>query len=120
MTATPFLAAKDDVIVYVGTYTGPKSKGIYAWRFRDGNLSPLGAVGETPNPSFLAIHPNGRFLYAANEQRDGSVTGFSIDKASGKLTEINKASAQGGGSCYVSIDGTGKYVLVANYALVRA
>jgi 6-phosphogluconolactonase len=115
MAATPYLAAKDDALVYVGTYTGPKSKGIYAWRFRDGSLSPLGAVGETTNPSFLTIHPTGRFLYAANEIRGGAVTGFSIDKASGKLTEINQASAQGGGSCYVSVDATGKYVLVANY-----
>lgn len=115
MAAAPYLSAKDDTLVYVGTYSGPKSKGIYAWRFRDGNLSPLGAVGETTNPSFLAIHPTGRFLYAVNETRDGSLTGFSIDKASGKLTEINSASAQGGGTCYVSVDATGRYALVANY-----
>jgi 6-phosphogluconolactonase len=115
MAATPYLSAKDDLLVFVGTYTGPNSKGIYGWRFRNGSLTSLGNVGETASPSFLAVHPTGRFLYAANEGREGSVTGFSIDKATGKLTEINKASSQGGGSCYVSVDQTGKYVLVANY-----
>jgi 6-phosphogluconolactonase len=73
MAASPYLKAKDDVLVFVGTYTGPKSKGIYGWRFRDGNLTALGNVGETASPSFLAIHPTGRFLYAANEGREGSV-----------------------------------------------
>src|SRR6476659_305748 len=56
-------------IVYVGTYSGPKSKGIYAFRFDagTGRLTPLGLVAETPEPSFLAIHPNSRYLYAVNE-----------------------------------------------------
>ena len=73
-----------DYYMYAGTYTRQKSKGIYAWRFHaaDGSLQSLGLVAETSNPSFLAIAPNGRFLYAANEdsrfegQPTGTVSAF--------------------------------------------
>lgn len=110
-------------LMYVGTYTGPKtnSKGIYAWRYENGKFAPLGMVAETPNPTFLTIHPKGRYLYAANEvpefegERAGSVTAFSIDPAGGALKAMNAVSAKGPGPCYVSVDRTGRYVLVANY-----
>ena len=60
------------LLVYVGTYTGAKSKGIHAFRFNQatGALTPVGLVAETPSPSWLALHPSGRFLYAANEVDD--------------------------------------------------
>src|SRR5437763_14295227 len=82
-------------LVYIGTYTGEKSKGIYAYRFHpdSGEIDSLGLVGETGSPSFLAIHPNRRFLYAVNEkdnfggQKSGSVTAFSIDPKTGRLTQ---------------------------------
>jgi 6-phosphogluconolactonase len=65
--------AADDRIMYVGTYTRAPSKGIYAYRLRaTGELAPIGNAGlaaETENPSFLAVHPNQRFLYAVNEMR---------------------------------------------------
>ena len=68
--AQPAKAAKGEYIAYVGAYTRPnKSKGIYAWRFQPatGKLTAIGLVGETASPSFLAIHPNRKFLYAVNE-----------------------------------------------------
>jgi 6-phosphogluconolactonase len=110
-------------IVYAGTYTGPDSKGIYAWRFQPGSgeLAELGAVGETPNPSFLAIDGPARHLYAANEigdyggQRSGSVTSFAIEPGTGKLTAINTVATKGGGPCYVSLHNSGKWVFAANY-----
>jgi 6-phosphogluconolactonase len=78
-------------------------------------------AAETVNPSFLAIHPNRRFLYAVGEvmefqgQKSGAVSAFSIDPATGKLTFLNKMSSRGMGPCHVSVDKTGKCVLVANY-----
>lgn len=59
---------KKDLLVYVGTST-KTSKGIYAWRMTaaTGELKPLGLVAETTNPTFLAVHPNRRFLYAVSE-----------------------------------------------------
>jgi 6-phosphogluconolactonase len=114
-----------DRIMYIGTYTRPPSKGIYAFRLQpNGALTPLGAAGlaaETENPSFLAVHPNQRFLYAVNEVsryegRDaGSVSAFSIDRATGTLTLLNRVSSRGGGPCHLSIDASGKWLFVANY-----
>ena len=58
-----------DYFVYIGTYTGPKSQGIYVYKFAaaTGKLTPLGLAAESTNPAFLAIHPNHRYLYAVNE-----------------------------------------------------
>jgi 6-phosphogluconolactonase len=117
-------ASRSSYLMYVGTYTGPNGKGIYAYRFNaaTGQATRVGPVAETPNPSFLAIDPNQRFLYAANEISDyqghksGAISAFAIDRKSGKLTLLNQVSSHGAGPCYVSLDQTGKYVLAANYA----
>ena len=116
---------KGKYLVYVGTYTeqGSKSKGIYAYRFdaTSFELSPIGLVAETTNPSFLAVHPNHRFLYAVNEvtqyrgQSSGGVSAFAIDHTTGKLTFLNEVASRGADPCYITVDKTGKYVLVANY-----
>lgn len=108
--------------VYVGTYTGTESKGgtdskgIYALRFDDltGTLTSAGLAAETSNPSFLALSPNRRFLYAANENSLGSVSAFAIDPQ-GKLKLLNTVSSLGSGPCHVAIDKTGKWLFVANY-----
>jgi 6-phosphogluconolactonase len=110
---------------YVGTYTeeGSKSKGIYAFRFdaATSEITPLGLAAETTNPSFVALHSNGRFLYAVNEvgnykgPNSGGVSAFSIDRATGKLTFLNELPSRGADPCYITVDQTGKYVLVANY-----
>ena len=116
-------APKGEYIAYVGTYTEKNSKGIYAFRFdaATGKLSPLGLAAETITPSFLAVHPNHRFLYAVNEvgnfngQKSGAVSAFSIDLKTSKLTFLNQVSSHGTGPCHLSLDKTGKSVLVANY-----
>ncbi len=115
--------SKGECLVYFGTYTRGSSKGIYVSRFNEvtGKLTPPELAAETANPSFLAIHPNGRFLYAAHEtnsfqgQRSGSVSAFAIDGVTGKLTLLNQVSSRGAGPAHVTVDRTGKYVLVANY-----
>src|ERR1700736_5261365 len=112
-------------IFYVGTYTedGSQSKGIYAYRFDadTGQITSLGLAAETTNPSFVALHPNGRFLSAVNEvgnykgPNSGGVSAFAIDRATGKLTFLNEVPSRGADPCYIIVDKTGKYVLVANY-----
>jgi 6-phosphogluconolactonase len=110
-------------LVYFGTYTRNKSKGIYVSRFSavDGKLSPPELAAETINPSFVALHPQGQFLYAVGEtdtfqgQRTGFVAAFSIDRATGKLTALNQLSSRGGSPCHLVVDRTGKNLLVANY-----
>jgi 6-phosphogluconolactonase len=109
---------------YIGTYTGPKSKGIYLMEFDAGSgaLTLKGVAAETPSPSFLAIHPNRKFLYAANEvgnfagRADGSISAFAIDPKDGSLSAINRRPSGGADPCYLVVDPTGRNVLVANYS----
>lgn len=112
-----------EFLVYFGTYTRGESKGIYVSRFdtAGGQFGSIQLAAETPSPSFLAIHPNKRFLFAVSElyetggPKGGAVSAFEIDRASGKLTFLNKASSRGGGPCHLAIDKTGKFIAVANY-----
>jgi 6-phosphogluconolactonase len=116
---------EDKYLMYVGTYTqeGSSSKGIYAYRYdpSSAQLTPIGLAAQTINPSFLAVHPNHHFLYAVNEvgnykgQKSGAVSAFAIDHASGKLTLLNQVASGGADPCYITVDKTGKFVLVANY-----
>jgi 6-phosphogluconolactonase len=116
-------ASGSDYLAYIGTYTQKNSKGIYVFRLNSstGKLTPLGLAAETTSPSYLAIHPNHRFLYAVAEvnnfggQKSGAVSAFSIDRSTGKLTLLNQVSARGSGPCHVMVDPTGKTLLVANY-----
>jgi 6-phosphogluconolactonase len=105
--------------VYVGTYTAKtQSKGIYLFEFSPdtGKLTSQGLAGETPDPSWVAVHPSGKYLYAANESgKDSAVSAFSIDPKTGKLTFLNKLPALGEDPCYLSFDKTGKFLFVANY-----
>jgi 6-phosphogluconolactonase len=110
-------------LLFIGTYTGKESKGIYSYRFDAGTseLTPLGVAAETTNPSFLTIDRSGRFLYAVNETHEfeggksGGVSAFSINRQTGKLTLLNTVSSRGADPCYIALDQTGKYLLVANY-----
>ena len=125
-------AAKDSpkrkYLLFVGTYTEKESKGIYAYRFdaASSELTPLGIAAEASNPSFLAIDPSHRFLYAVNEiqkykdANSGVVSAFAIDRQkgdrqTGKLQLLNAAASRGADPCYIAFDKTGKYALVANY-----
>lgn len=124
--AVPVWAAPKakEYLVYIGTYTNNNaSKGIYVFRMdvRSGKLTEIGLAGEITNPSFLTLHQNGQNLYAVSEisnyqgKNAGSVTGFTIDRATGKLTKINTVSAKGGTTCHLVVDKTGKNIAVANY-----
>ena len=110
-------------LLFVGTYTDGGSKGIYSYRFDEssGKLSSLGVAAQASNPSFLAVAPGGKFLYAVNEVHDykgaasGGVTAFEIDHKTGKLAQLDEVASRGSDPCYISFDRSGKYALVANY-----
>src|SRR6266478_284832 len=113
-------AAQHRYLVFVGTYTTKtESKGIYAYEFDSdtGKLTPKGVAAETPDPSWVAVHPNGKYAYAANESGKASaVSAFAVDAKSGKLTLLNQIPSLGEDPCHLSFDKTGKYLLVANYS----
>ena len=122
--ATSARAQAGEMLVYVGTYTQRAGKGIYAWRFQ---ASPpkaisLGLVAEASNPSFLAVHPNRRYLYAVNEDSlfqgrpSGAASAYAIDPANGKLTLLNQVATHSPGPCHLALDKTAKWLFVANYA----
>jgi 6-phosphogluconolactonase len=117
------LPSAGSMLVYFGTYTGAKSKGIYVSRFDavTGRLTSPELAVATPSPSFLALHPSRRFLYAVGEnsnfggKRLGGIGAFSLDAKTGKLTLLNRQSSGGAGPCYLAVDPTGKCLLTANY-----
>src|SRR5206468_7600262 len=118
------VAQTESDLLYVGTYTaGTRSEGIYLIRMdrRSGQLRRVGSVAAGANPSFLAIHSNGRVLYAVNElekyngRASGAVSAFAITRDTGALTRLNEQPSEGGAPCYVSVDRSGRVVLVANY-----
>lgn len=117
------LAASQRQLVYFGTYTGAKSKGIYVSTLdlKTGALTPPTLAVETRNPTFLAVHPNNQFLYAINEignyagTKDGSVTAFALADGGSQLTLLNHQSSGGSGPCHLIVDRAGKNVLLANY-----
>ena len=117
------------MLVYVGTYAKyppqarGRAEGIYAFRLdpATGALEHAHTVAEVVNPSFLALAPGGRHLYAVNEaletdgQPGGAVSAFAVDPATGALTFLNKQGSHGADPCHLSVDATGQVVVVANY-----
>ena len=110
--------------VYVGTYTkGTESEGIYRFslNLETGRAGEVEAAAEIQDPSFLAVHPNQRYLYAVSEtayfkgKKTGSVSAFAVEKESGKLILLNQQSSGGAGPCQLIVDSAGKNVLLANY-----
>lgn len=111
----------EPLAVYFGTYTGGEngSKGIYRSTLdpETGELSAPVLAAEAKNPSFLEIHPNGKFVYAVSESGpDGIVSAYAIDKETGLLQFLNQQPSGGSGPCHVNIDHTGRNALVANYS----
>jgi len=114
----------DERFAYIGTYTNTgHSDGIYRLFLNTttGAMRVDGVAAKSADPSFLALHPNGRVLYAVNELESfdgkptGAVSAFAIARESGALTPLNQLPSHGKAPCYVSVDRTGHTVLVANY-----
>jgi len=121
-------AAAGVLHAYVGTYTSAvdgsgHGEGIYLIdvNARTGELGQPRLAAQTPNPSWLCIHPSKKYLYAINEMvgADGSrasISAFSIEAGSGNLSPINSVSSEGAGPAHMSLDAQGKFAFVANYA----
>ena len=116
------------ILAYVGTDTLPvdgaaNGKGIYLYEMHpvSGKLSLIKLAAETVSPSWLTLHPSGRYLYAINETSDfegkqGSVSSFAVDRASGNLKSINVVGSGGAGPAHMSVDASGRWAYVANYS----
>lgn len=119
-------AERGRLFAYAGAYTSAvdssaHGEGIYLFEVDaiTGELSEARLAAKTPNPSWICIHPSKKFLYAINEMSDAehsSVTSFALDAKTGHLTQLNSVSSEGAGPAHMSLDATGKFVFVANYA----
>jgi 6-phosphogluconolactonase len=113
-----------EAFVYFGTYTRGDSEGIYIYKINleTGDLLSVGVQSGVANPSFLAIHPNHRYLYSVAEVAEfaemdsGGVAAFAINQETGLLTSLNQQPSMGKGPCHVSVDNSGKNLLIANYS----
>ncbi len=120
-TFLPLLIFSQDKYLLIGTYTSGKSEGIYVYKFNTKTAeNSLVSVTKTSNPSYLAVSPNKKVVYAVNENADstmytvgGNISAFSFKK--GQLTAINKQPSGGKHPCYVAVDKTGKWVFAGNY-----
>jgi len=118
--ATTGVAAQKTYYLLVGTYTGGSSTGIHVYDFnkKNGAVKIVDSV-QTPNPSYLAVAPSQKFVYAVSETQRGNYSGkvraFSFDKGTGKLNFINEEPSVGDNPCYIIVDKTGKWVVVGNY-----
>ena len=113
-----------ELLVYVGTYTSGKSEGIYLYRLNlsSGELNHVATTKGVKDPSYLVMSPSRRYLYAVNEveefagKKSGALSAFAMDQRTGDLRLLNQQPSLGGSPCYVTVDRTGKCVLVANYS----
>lgn len=112
-----------EIIVYIGTYTESephlqgKSKGIYIYSFNSdsGKLTYKNVSPATVNPSYLAISPDKKYLYAVNETGTGMISAFRLTAGGDSLHFINKVSSEGDSPCFIETDKDGRYVFTANY-----
>ncbi len=115
----PVVLARD-CFVYFGTYTGGSSKGIYVSRLdmETGKLSPPELAAAIASPNYLAISPDGRFLYASlqvGKSTNGMVAAFARDAHTGSLKLLDEKGAGDTEPCYVGLDAAGQNVFIANY-----
>jgi 6-phosphogluconolactonase len=123
-TSTNFLMGQSSKeILYVGTSSERDSEGIYVFEFDRNNkdFHEIQTVTHKASPTFLELHPNGKFLYAVyregltKEDKNGTLSAFEINQTTGVLQLINEVSSEGAGPCHVSVDPQGEYVYVSNY-----
>src|SRR5690606_33028862 len=116
-------AQRQKEILYVGTFFGTGSEGIYVLEFdrAKGKFTHVQTVPTPESPTFLDIHPSGKFLYSVNRgaveemENSGSVSAFAIDTGTGQLTLLNERPSYGNGPCHISIGRSGKWAFISNY-----
>jgi 6-phosphogluconolactonase len=124
---SPFVSAQSAIpgkLLLVGTQTGATSKGVYAYGFDSvsGELKKVGLAAAAANPTFLIMTPDRKTVIVANEleefggQKSGAVSTFSLDPATGTMTQLSQQASKGGSPCHVTTDQTGASVFAANYS----
>jgi 6-phosphogluconolactonase len=115
--AFPFIVKAQEYYLLAGTYTSGKSEGIYVYKFNSetGEATPA-STAKSSNPSFLAVSPNQKYVYAVNENKPGNISSFLFNKNTGSLKELNQQSTSGDHPCYVTVHKSGKWIVAGNYS----
>ncbi|WP_298237560.1 lactonase family protein [uncultured Algibacter sp.] len=116
ITSCLFNCSNPNTTLYVGTYTNGDSEGIYQFQFNTetGELSNKHLAATSENPSFLTYSPDKKHIYAVNENENGAITSFKVEKE-GNLTSLNTVSVNGAHPCHVTINDSGDKIVVSNY-----
>jgi len=112
------IATAQTTNLLVGTYTKNGSKGIYLFHLDtvSGQLKFVSESAPVSNPSFLAITKDKQFVYAVNENENGTISSFSLDLANNTLRLLNKVSTKGADPCHISLSQDEKNLFVSNYS----
>lgn len=112
-----FFTRAQQSYLLAGTYTGSSSKGIYVYEFdaATGELRFISSVS-TSNPSYLAISPTEKYVYAVNEDQPGHISSYRFDKKTGELHFLNEVASAGDHPCYIAVHPSGKWVVSGNYS----
>jgi 6-phosphogluconolactonase len=104
--------------LFVGTYTRAGSRGIYSVALRpDGSPGEPALAAESPNPTFLALSPDKRYLYAV-ASGPGWASSFRIDPVTLGLTPVQRSEPDERPTpCHISVNAPGTLALAANYHL---
>jgi 6-phosphogluconolactonase len=115
MICLSYAASAQTKYLLIGTYTNTTSEGIYLYQFDEKGESKLLNTIKSSNPSYLAVAPGSKTIFAVNENNPGTVSAFSFKKDNGSLQFINSVETKGAHPCYVSVDKRGKHIVVGNY-----
>jgi len=115
---------KSKEFLYVGTFSVRGSQGIYVYEFNraKGRMKEVQVVKTLESPSFIAVHPSGKYLYSVNRgaleemPNSGSVSSYRIDETTGQLTLLNQRPSYGSDPCHISFDKSGRWAFVSNYS----
>ena len=121
LTTLSMMTSAQQYFLFIGTYTGTGSKGIYVYRFdaATGKATFVSSTDKAESPSYLAIAPNGTTLYACNETASpsgGKVSAFQFNKSDGTLRLLNQQATGGDHPAYVAVDPRAKWVVAGNYS----
>jgi 6-phosphogluconolactonase len=112
-----FAQSSNEQYLLIGTYTSGNSEGVYVYKFNtETGECRFISTAKSSNPSFLAVSPDKKFVFAVNEDDPGEVTSFSFNKTDGRLKQLNQQPSHGRHPCYITVDKTGKWVIVGNYS----
>ncbi|MEU0726529.1 lactonase family protein [Streptomyces sp. NPDC006140] len=101
--------------LYLGTYTsaegGGKGIGLAEYDPATGRITGTGTLTGVGDPSYLAIHPDRRTLYAVDEREDGAVTAVRLSDRK----VLGSRSTGGAAPCHLSVHPGGRWLFSANY-----